>query len=199
MQEKKLIYNQAETLLPTEWGSFIFSAFTDDKGDYFPHLSLRHPDMNVQNPVLVRIHSECITGDIFHSRKCDCGEQLDIAMKMISEHKGALVYLRQEGRGIGIINKIKAYQHQEKGLDTIEANKALGLEADYRDYSVAAYIMCLMGITRIRLLTNNPDKIHDLQSSGIAVVERIPLVVEPNDANREYLDTKRKSMGHLFK
>lgn len=199
MNDDLKIYNQAETLLPTEWGTFFFSAFTDDRGDYIPHLSLRHPEMDVNNPVVVRIHSECITGDIFHSRKCDCGEQLYSAMKMIAEHKGALIYLRQEGRGIGIINKIKAYQHQEKGMDTIEANEALGLKADYRNYAVAAEIMELMGIKKIRLITNNPDKILDLKSNGVEVVERIPLVVEPNELNKEYLDTKRRSMGHLFK
>ena len=192
------VINQAETLLPTEWGDFILSAFTDHQGDPMPHLSMRHPEMDSSQPVVARVHSECLTGDIFHSLKCDCGEQLAVSMKIINKHKGLLIYLRQEGRGIGIINKIRAYRHQEKGLDTIEANEALGLEAEYRDFKVAAKILNSFGIEKIRLLTNNPLKINNLSENGIDVVDRLPLIIEPNDANKSYLKTKEKSMGHLL-
>ena len=138
---------QAEAKLPTEWGVFSISAHTDDTGDYTPHFALKHPELDISSPVYVRVHSECITGDIFHSQKCDCGQQLAKSMKIIAEKKGVLIYLRQEGRGIGIINKLKAYKHQEDGLDTIEANKALGLAPDYRVYDVAAAILKSMNIT----------------------------------------------------
>ena len=192
------VVKQAETILPTEWGEFIFAAYADDKRDYMPHLTLRHPDLDTTESVYVRIHSECITGDIFHSMKCDCGQQLDAAMKILQEKKGILIYLRQEGRGIGIINKIKAYNHQEKGLDTVEANEALGLKSDYRKYDLAAEIFQSMGINRVNLITNNPDKIDALNKNGIIVESRIPLQVTPNEKNREYLRTKKQSMGHLF-
>lgn len=193
------ILNQAETLLPTDWGDFIFSAFADDKGDYLPHLCLRHPDMDPTEAVWVRIHSECITGDIFHSLKCDCGQQLNAAMKIIAEKKGLMVYLRQEGRGIGIINKIKAYRHQERGLNTIDANKALGLKVDYRNYSPAAQIIKSLGISKINLITNNPDKIRDMKKDEISIIERVPLIIEPNETNKDYLQTKKKSLGHFLK
>ena len=198
LMTKKKILNQAETLLPTDWGTFILSAYTDDKGDPMPHLTLRHPELNPADTIVVRVHSECITGDVFHSLKCDCGQQLNAAMKIIALEKGILIYLRQEGRGIGIINKIKAYQHQENGLDTIKANEALGLKSDYRDYSIAAEILSGLGISRVKLLTNNPEKIDDLNKSHIDVVARIPLIIEPNEENRDYLKTKEASMGHLF-
>lgn len=199
MAELRQVLNQAETRLPTDWGAFILSAFTDDKGDYMPHLCLRHPEMDSKGPVAVRIHSECITGDIFHSQKCDCGQQLDAAMKLVAKNKGALIYLRQEGRGIGIINKIRAYQHQEEGMDTIEANEALGLKADYRQYGVAAHIIKHLGISTIDLITNNPEKIEDLKNNGIEIRQRIPLVIEPNEINKNYLETKKKSMGHFLR
>ena len=192
------VINQAETLLPTEWGEFVLSAFTDNQGDPMPHLSMRHPEMDISQPVVTRVHSECLTGDIFHSLKCDCGEQLTASMNIINKHQGILIYLRQEGRGIGIINKIKAYRHQEKGLDTIEANEALGLEAEYRDFKVAARILNSFGIKQIRLLTNNPFKVNNLSENGIDVVDRLPLIIEPNKANKSYLETKAKSMGHLL-
>ncbi len=192
------LINQAETLLPTEWGDFVLSAFTDHQGDPMPHLSLKHPDMDPSQPVVTRVHSECLTGDIFHSLKCDCGQQLMSSLKIINKHKGILIYLRQEGRGIGIINKILAYRHQEKGLDTIEANEAIGLEADYRDYKVAARILKSFGIDQIKLLTNNPDKISNLTENGITVVDRLPLIIKPNDTNKSYLKTKEESMGHLL-
>ncbi len=189
---------QAEALLPTEWGEFVMSAHTDDKGDYTPHIALRHPEMDETSSVYVRVHSECITGDIFHSQKCDCGQQLHESMKLISEHKGLLIYMRQEGRGIGIINKLKAYKHQENGLDTIQANEALGLESDYRAYDVAAAILKSLNISSVNLITNNPEKISGLTNEGIEVVERIPIVIEPNKNSAAYLNTKEKQMGHLF-
>jgi GTP cyclohydrolase II len=194
----KSIINQAETLLPTEWGDLILSAFADKDGDPMPHLSLRHPDLDISQAVVTRVHSECLTGDIFHSQKCDCGEQLLQSMKVIHEQKGILIYLRQEGRGIGIINKIKAYRHQEQGLDTIEANEVLGFEADYRNYTIAADILKSFDISKIKLLTNNPDKINKLDDSGIEVVDRLPLEIEPNNVNRSYLETKADAMGHLL-
>ena len=192
------IINQAETLLPTEWGDLILSAFADKDGDPMPHLSLRHPELDISQAVVTRVHSECLTGDIFHSQKCDCGEQLLQSMKVIHEQKGILIYLRQEGRGIGIINKIKAYRHQEQGLDTIEANEVLGFEADYRNYTIAADILKSFDISKIKLLTNNPDKINKLDDSGIEVVDRLPLEIEPNNVNRSYLETKADAMGHLL-
>lgn len=195
---KKNILNQAETMLPTEWGNFIFSAFTDDKGDPMPQLALRHPELDPSKPVFVRVHSECITGDVFHSLKCDCGQQLSAAMNIIAKEKGILIYLRQEGRGIGIINKIKAYKHQEDGMDTIEANEALGLKADYRDYHIAAQILNSLNIRHIHLLTNNPDKIEDLSKNNIHIIERIPLVISPNELNKDYLKTKEEAMGHFL-
>lgn len=189
---------QAEAQLPTEWGVFTISAHTDDTGDYTPHFALKHPEMDVNQPVYVRVHSECITGDIFHSQKCDCGQQLAESMKIVAQNKGVLIYLRQEGRGIGIINKLKAYKHQEQGMDTIEANEALGLASDYRVYDVAAAILKSIGIKKVRLITNNPDKISGLNRDGIEVVERIPLIIAPNQDSAGYLETKEKQMGHLL-
>lgn len=199
MNKMNKLKSQAEAILPTEWGNFILSAYTDHTGDYCPHLALRHPDLNTESAVYTRIHSECITGDIFHSLKCDCGEQLNESMKIIAENQGVLIYLRQEGRGIGIINKIKAYKHQEKGLDTIEANHILGLKTDYREYIDAAEILKLMGISRVKLITNNPEKIEDLIAQGIKVEDRISIMIAPNIMNIAYLRTKKRSMGHFFK
>jgi len=187
---------QAEALLPTEWGAFIIAAHSDDSGDYTPHLVMRHPDVDISKPVFVRIHSECITGDVFHSRKCDCGQQLDESMSMLSKHHGILIYLRQEGRGIGIINKLKAYKHQESGLDTIQANVALGLESDYRDYHIAGEILSNLGVSQVKLITNNPDKISGLAECGIEVIERIPLIIAPTSVSAGYLKTKKDVMGH---
>jgi len=170
---------QAEALLPTEWGDFLITAHADDKGDYTPHMVLRHPDLNPNEAVHVRV-------------------QLQESMKMISQHKGLLIYLRQEGRGIGIINKLKAYKHQERGLDTIQANVALGLEPDYREYDVAIAILRDLGISAIKLITNNPDKLSGLNKQGITVTERIPLIIPPTLNSAGYLETKEKMMGHLL-
>ncbi len=197
-KKDKDITTQAEAHLPTDWGTLIISAHTDDRGDYTPHLVLRHPDLDTNQPVLVRIHSECITGDVFHSQKCDCGQQLSESMKIVAQGNGVLVYLRQEGRGIGIINKLKAYKHQEDGLDTVAANEALGLESDYRKYDVAAEILKSLSISKVKLITNNPEKISSLKDHGIEVTQRIPLIIPPTESNAEYLKTKENIMGHLL-
>lgn len=189
---------QAEAILPTEWGEFVITVHSDDEGTYSPHMVLRHPDLQVDQPVYVRVHSECVTGDIFHSKKCDCGEQLEGSMRLIAQKKGILIYLRQEGRGIGIINKIKAYRHQQAGLDTIQANEALGLKSDYRGYQEAADILKNLQISTIKLITNNPEKIKDLEEHGIKVIERIPIIIPANSQSEEYLKTKEESMGHML-
>ena len=198
MKRKTGTTNQAEAMLPTEWGTFIMSAHSEDHGDYTPHIVLRHPEMDVSTSVYTRVHSECITGEVFHSEKCDCGKQLNLAMALIEKHKGILIYLRQEGRGIGIINKIKAYKKQEKGLDTIAANQALGLEADYRKYDEAATILVELGISEVCLITNNPKKINDLNLHSITVTKRIPIVIPANEKSEAYLKTKENEMGHLL-
>ncbi len=163
-----------------------------------PHLALVHETMDNQGPVLVRIHSECMTGDLFGSKRCDCGEQLDKALELAAENGGVVIYLRQEGRGIGLINKLKAYNLQDKGLDTIQANTHLGFEADEREYDIAIKILKDLGIKAICLLTNNPDKIEAIEHSAIHIVHRVPLVIQPKTENLQYLETKRKEMGHLF-
>ncbi|MFT6810328.1 MAG: GTP cyclohydrolase II [Saprospiraceae bacterium] len=189
---------QAEALLPTDWGTFIVTAHSYDSGEYTPHIVLRHPELDVQEAVCVRVHSECVTGDIFHSQKCDCGKQLSESMKLIAQQKGLIIYLRQEGRGIGIINKLKAYRHQEDGMDTIEANHALGLETDYRGYEEAAIILKDLGIEKVKLITNNPLKIRDLEKNGITVASRIPIIIPAQKESINYLKTKEDSMGHLL-
>ncbi len=183
------------TFLPTQYGDFEIKAFDSGKAD-LPNLALIHPACNFSEPVVVRIHSECMTGDVFGSRKCDCGDQLHAALKQCGEEKGVLIYLRQEGRGIGLINKLKAYQLQEKGMDTIEANVALGFEADLRTFDQAVEILLELEIRKIKLLTNNPLKMEALQGIGFVSVERVPLHGEEFDSNKNYLNTKRDKMGH---
>lgn len=197
-QSKEEARNLVETLVPTEWGPFIVSAHAENEDTYVPHIVLRHPDLDINRPVYVRIHSECLTGDVFHSQKCDCGAQLQNAMNIIKEEKGILIYLRQEGRGIGIINKLRAYKHQEEGLNTIEANEALGLQSDYRKYDIPGEILRTMGIKEVKLITNNPLKINGLDSFGIDVIERIPMIIEPNANSASYLKTKEEDMGHML-
>jgi 3,4-dihydroxy 2-butanone 4-phosphate synthase/GTP cyclohydrolase II len=192
------VHKVAEAKLPTKYGEFTAVAYKSDV-DPAEHLALVMGDICTPEPVLVRVHSECATGDIFGSLRCDCGEQLAQAMQKIAkEGRGAVIYLRQEGRGIGFHNKIRAYALQDKGLDTVEANISLGFAPDLRDYGVGAQIMRDLGITEIRLLTNNPMKIISLEGHGLKVTETIPLVVEPNPHNRHYLETKKKKMGHLL-
>ena len=187
---------QAETTMPTDFGNFKLLAFSEKEEDWMPHLALIAEGTELDTVTNIRIHSECITGEIFHSRKCECGQQLDAAMKYISENGGIILYLRQEGRNIGIINKIKAYQLQELGLDTVEANLQLGLPADDRDFNVAIEILNILGVKKINLLTNNPEKLSFVQNSNIQLVKRIPLNIKANHINKSYLEVKKSYFGH---
>ncbi len=189
---------QVSVFLPTDWGNFNIYAFADREDEPTPHLILAHENMDVSKPVLVRIHSECMTGDMFHSRRCDCGEQLDKALELAADQGGAVIYLRQEGRGIGLINKLKAYNLQDKGLNTADANTHLGFEVDARQYDLAVEILKDLGIKQIYLLTNNPLKIEAIENSEIEVVGRVPLIIAPKKENHSYLKTKRELMGHLL-
>jgi 3,4-dihydroxy 2-butanone 4-phosphate synthase/GTP cyclohydrolase II len=185
--------------MPTDYGDFILTAFKQIDTDQ-EHLVLQKGTWEPNEPVLVRVHSSCVTGDIFHSLRCDCGEQLAKSMEMIEkEGKGAIIYINQEGRGIGLVNKLKAYKLQEQGLDTVEANLQLGFKMDERDYGVGAQMIREIGITKMRLMTNNPTKRAGLIGYGLEIVENIPIVVEPNPHNKKYFDTKRDKMGHEFK
>lgn len=193
---RDLIEEIAESNLPTEFGEFKVVAFkTKDK---LNHVALVKGDVSGKSNVLVRIHSECLTGDTFHSLRCDCGKQLTSALSIIQKEGGILLYLRQEGRGIGLFNKIKAYVLQEEGMDTVEANEQLGFCADQREYTVGAAILKKLGVKSIKLLTNNPKKIRGLEKFGIKITGRVPLVVEPNKFNKEYLDTKKEKLGHMI-
>lgn len=195
---EKLIRRVAETNLPTRYGHFRAIAY-EDILEKQGHLALVKGTVDDGQPVLVRVHSECLTGDVFGSYRCDCGEQLERALTMIeAEGRGVLLYMRQEGRGIGLLNKIKAYKLQEEGKDTVEANEALGFPADLRDYGIGAQILVDLGIRELRLLTNNPRKIAGLEGYGLRVVERVPLEIKPNGINRPYLRTKKDKLGHLL-
>lgn len=184
--------------LPTKYGDFELIAFAQNEEDWMPHLALKHEKMNPDETVLVRIHSECITGDLFHSQRCDCGEQLDLSLLQITEKRGLLIYLRQEGRGIGILNKLKAYNLQDDGFDTIKANTHLGLDIDAREYHVAVEILHSLGIKKINLLTNNPEKLKALEDSDIEIMARVPLHAPIHENNKKYIETKRNDMGHLI-
>lgn len=190
---------QAEALIPTPWGNFRMAAYSSDPEDWMPHLALIAENTDFEKPVLVRVHSECITGDMFGSKRCDCGEQLSYALARIAREGGILLYLRQEGRGIGIINKLKAYNLQDLGLNTVDANLHLGLEVDARHYDIAISMLDDLGIETIKLLTNNPEKIEAFEDSSVTVIERAPIVMEPNEDNLDYLRTKQEILGHLFK
>ncbi len=186
----------ADARLPTAHGEFRIRVFKDEDSG-LDHVALLLGDMDGPDPTLVRVHSECLTGDAFSSQRCDCGSQLDMALKRIQEVGwGCLIYLRQEGRGIGLHAKIQAYNLQDKGLDTLEANLVLGHPADARDYRIASEILEAVGVTRVCLMTNNPDKVEQLRGLGIEVVERMPLVVGVVDENKGYLSTKARKMGH---
>jgi len=198
-RHEKLVHQVAEAKLPTKYGEFIAIAYKSDI-DPDEHLALVLGDVSTRKPVLVRVHSECLTGDIFGSLRCDCGEQIRLAMQKIAEEgRGVLLYMRQEGRGIGFHNKICAYELQDQGLDTVEANLSLGFEPDLRDYGIGAQILADLGLRSIRLLTNNPKKVIGLEGYGLKVVETVPIIVTPNPYNRRYLETKQKKMGHLLK
>jgi 3,4-dihydroxy 2-butanone 4-phosphate synthase / GTP cyclohydrolase II len=197
-RHEKLVHRVAEAILPTRFGEFTIIAYKSDV-DPAEHAALVMGDVTGGQPVLVRVHSECATGDIFGSLRCDCGEQLATAMQMIAkECRGVLIYMRQEGRGIGFHNKIKAYALQDRGLDTVEANESLGFAPDLRDYGVGAQIMADLGIHEIRLMTNNPKKVISLEGHGLKVVQTLPILVKPNPHNRRYLETKQKKMGHIM-
>jgi GTP cyclohydrolase II len=188
----------AEAKLPTEYGEFRIIAFKSlASGEEFPVLI--KGDLSADRPSPVRIHSQCLTGDVFHSLKCDCGRQLDYAMRLIqTEGHGVIVYQMQEGRGIGITNKIRAYALQDAGQDTVEANLSLGFEADLRSYECCAEILKQLGLCKIRLMSNNPEKIAALEKAGLEIVERLKIEVEPHEVTRNYLKTKKEKMGHLL-
>lgn len=193
-----LVNREASTLLPTEYGDFKIIAYTnvlDDK----EHLAIVKGEITPDTPIMVRMHSECLTGDIFGSCRCDCGPQLQSALRRMDEEgKGVLLYLRQEGRGIGLINKLKAYNLQEKGFDTVEANEELGFPADMRDFTVGAQILKDLGVQKIRLLTNNPRKLSSLEGFGFDVTERIPIQLPYKSENERYLKTKAEKLGHML-
>ncbi len=193
--------------LPTRYGTFqshLFGSLVDEKQHMALGKGLPEPEVDglrpaLDEPILVRVHSECLTGDAFHSLRCDCGSQLDKALQIIGEaERGILVYLRQEGRGIGLANKLRAYRLQDEGLDTVEANQALGLPVDLREYGIGAQILHYLGVRRMKLLTNNPKKIHGLAGYGLEVVDQIPLTTAPNTSNVKYLRTKRDKLGHTL-
>ncbi|MFA4944545.1 MAG: bifunctional 3,4-dihydroxy-2-butanone-4-phosphate synthase/GTP cyclohydrolase II [Lentisphaeria bacterium] len=196
--QESLVTQVSVVKLPTDLGEFDLHCFVAQT-DGAPHLALVRGDVNGRDNVLVRVHSECLTGDVFHSQRCDCGQQLHAALRLIAEEGcGVLVYMRQEGRGIGLVNKLHAYQLQERGLDTVEANERLGFPADLREYGLGAQILRSLGVRSIRLLTNNPKKVVGLEGYGLHIRERVPLVIEPVDGNRFYLHTKKTRLGHML-
>ncbi len=189
---------QTGTTIPTKWGNFKMIAYAKSETEAMPHLAMVHENFDNNSPVYLRMHSECLTGDLFTSRRCDCGEQLDGAMQLAAEKGGVVIYLRQEGRGIGLINKLEAYNVQDTGVNTADANTHLGFDVDSRRYEDAIFIMKDLGINAIHLITNNPLKIEAIKNSSIEVASRVSLIIEAKKENKGYLETKRDLMGHLL-
>jgi 3,4-dihydroxy 2-butanone 4-phosphate synthase / GTP cyclohydrolase II len=198
MRRESFVKRAAVTKLPTEYGEFVAIAYENEVDDY-NHLALVKGDIKPGDEVLVRVHSECLTGDVLHSLRCDCGDQLHKAMQIIDkEGKGVILYMRQEGRGIGLVNKLRAYELQDKGMDTVEANLELGFKADLRDYGIGAQILVDLGVKKMRLMTNNPRKIVGLEGYGLKVTGRVPLEIPAQSNNLKYLKTKKHKLGHIL-
>lgn len=193
------IQRYSEADVPTEYGVFRVVVYRDVRDANVEHCAIVRGDVRGASDLLIRVHSECFTGEVLHSLKCDCREQLDEALQIIAAtERGAVLYLRQEGRGIGLGNKIRAYALQQQGVDTVDANLRLGFAADAREYDVATQMLADLGVQSVAVLTNNPAKVDALRADGVAVTRRVPMSVEPNQHNREYLDTKRDRMGHIL-
>lgn len=199
MLTERLVRRGAETVLPTDFGGEFRLIVYENDVDQRDHVALVKGEIDPEEAILVRVHSECLTGDVFGSRRCDCGPQLDKAMHMVQEEgRGVILYMQQEGRGIGLLNKIKAYALQDQGCDTVEANLRLGFKPDLRDYGIGAQMLADLGVRKMRLMTNNPTKIVGLEGYGLEVVEQVPIVIEPCSTNLRYLRTKKEKMGHLY-